>query len=191
MCITLFLSILLTIGRNHRKQSWGFGTVFLLGLLGMALRLGSEWFLTQMLPLHRTATTFPLYLTIVSLLAPGHHWMDHPGILSSKVPSLWRRNPSSDPVWQMFSWHLPKTALYSEKEDTVCPLPWPLLHRQLAHQWWVCVLQPSVQGAAVREAGVQPHPQPRLWMWGRALPGARILLEAQELSARLRSGAGW
>ena len=107
--------------------------------------------------------------------------MDHPGHLSSKVPSLWPRELSPADVWQMSARHLPETALHGPAEERVRPLSRPPLHGRLAHQRRVSVLQPRVQGAAVRQAGVQPHPQPRVWMWGGALPGAGVLLEAQEL----------
>lgn len=124
---------------------------------------------------------------IFPLLALGHFCeVDHPGRLSPQVSPLQPRDISPTAVWPVPSWELRKAALYSHQPDAVCPVSGSVLRRRVEQQRWVPVLQRRLQRAAVRQAGVHQHAEPRLRVHCRQIPGARVLFKAHRVSSWIR-----
>lgn len=123
---------------------------------------------------------------VLLLLALGHFCqVDLPGWLSPQVSPLRPRDISPAAVWPVSSGELREAALQRQQPDAVRSVPGSVLRRRVEQQRGVPVLQHRVQGAAARQAGVLQHAEPRLRVRPGQVPGARVLLEAHGVSARL------
>lgn len=128
---------------------------------------------------------------IFLLLALGHFCqVDHPGWLSPQISSLRPWDISAAAVWPVSSRELREAALQRQQPHAVRSVPGSVLRRRVEQQRGVPVLQHRLQGAAARQAGVLQHAEPRLRVRPGQVPGARVLLEAHGVSARVRCCPG-